>query len=277
MPSPRVAAEGAEDLQVAQGLLVQDQAVAAGAEAQARHLVGAAQGQGVQVAQQRAGGGAGRFAAVLLQAEGRQVGHLEMVQQGLPGEGGVKPGGVDLIDDHLAEGSRASAAICPGSVSSPTMTSLTGCRWHRLSRLPVSWPQRNSPVEASSRAQPSKPSCAGQPGQAVAARSRVHQFGSGGGARADDLHHLALDQALGLGGILHLLADGHGQPGLEQAGQVGVEGVVGHAGQGHRVVALGVAAGQGHAGHRGQGLGVLEEGLVEIAHAEQQQDPDAGP
>ena len=44
------------------------------------------------------------------------------------------------------------------SVSSLTITSLTGCRWHMLARLTRSWPQRNSPVDASSRAQPLGPS-----------------------------------------------------------------------------------------------------------------------
>ena len=46
-------------------------------------------------------------------------------------------------------------ASWPESVSSLTMTSLTGWRWQRLSRSQTSWPQRKSPVEASSSAQPS--------------------------------------------------------------------------------------------------------------------------
>ena len=119
------------------------------------------------------------------------------------------------------------------------------------------------------------------PGQA-AAQVRVPEQGAQEvvplGVEVDVLHHgagrehaghLAFDQALGLLGVLDLVAQGHLVALVQELAQVLVDGVVGHAAHGHGVLGAGVAAGQGDLQLPGRGLGVLEEELEEIAHAEE--------
>ena len=84
-------------------------------------------------------------------------------------------------------------------------------------------------------------------------------------ARAQDLRHLALHQLAGPR-VLHLVADGHLAPGLEQAPDVGIGGVEGNAAHRHDA-----ALGQRHVEQLRPRLGVLEEHLVEVPQPEQQQ------
>ena len=107
--------------------------------------------------------------------------------------------------------------------------------------------------------------------RATSASVRIYQLRRSGCARTDDLHYLALDQSLGQGRILNLLTDSYGQSRLETTTQVGIDGVVGYSSQGHRMIALGVSAGQGNAGDPGQGLRVFKKSFVEIAHPKEQQ------
>ena len=87
-----------------------------------------------------------------------------------------------------------------------------------------------------------------------------------GGDHADDL---PLDQALGLGRVLHLLTDGHTISLLDEPGQVAVDGMVWHAAHGDAGLALGGGAGREHHVHLPRRhLGVLAEHLVKITHAE---------
>jgi len=88
-------------------------------------------------------------------------------------------------------------------------------------------------------------------------------------AGRDDAGDVAPDQALGLGGVLHLLADGHAVPRPNHLGQVGVDGVIRHAAHGHGTGAPG-SAGQGDAHDTGPDAGVLVEEFVEVAHPEEQ-------
>jgi hypothetical protein len=114
-------------------------------------------------------------------------------------------------------------------------------------------------------------------GQQQANRTVVEQRRVGERAGRDDARDRALDRALGGGRVADLLADHHRFAQLHQPRQVLLDGVEGHA-------AIGSAAGRLAA--RGQRdveqarglLGVLEEQLVEIAHAvEQQQVSGAAP
>ena len=73
----------------------------------------------------------------------------------------------------------------------------------------------------------------------------------GQGARGDDAHHVALDHALGLLGVLELFGDGHLVPGQDEFLEVAVECVVGNAGQRDGVAAAFVARGQGDPEHLG--------------------------
>ena len=89
------------------------------------------------------------------------------------------------------------------------------------------------------------------------------------GAGGDDADDGAVDEALGLLGILGLLADGDAVAGLEQAVDVGRARVVGDAGHRDAAVALG-AGGEHDAEHARGGLRVLVEHLVEVAEAEEE-------
>jgi hypothetical protein len=121
-----------------------------------------------------------------------------------------------------------------------------------------------------------------QPGQAggdvLAVRDRAHgqqralglfrqQVRIGQGARRDHAHHLALDRAFAEGRIADLFADRAGLAELDQLGQVGIERVEGHARHLDRIAARAAARRQRDAQDARGLLGVLEEQLVEVAHA----------
>jgi hypothetical protein len=81
---------------------------------------------------------------------------------------------------------------------------------------------------------------------------------------ADDL---TTDKPLGLGGVFDLLGDRDAEAGVEELSEIPVEGMMGYAAHGgvHRIVLP--SSGQGDAEHRRRLLGVLEEQLLEVAHA----------
>ncbi len=101
----------------------------------------------------------------------------------------------------------------------------------------------------------------------MVAAPRVEQVLLGQGAGGDDARHLAADQPPGLGGVLELLADGDAVAGVEQPGQVAVQGVVRHPGHGYFLVALR----QGNTQEARPQLRVLLEQFVEVAVAEKQE------
>ena len=93
-----------------------------------------------------------------------------------------------------------------------------------------------------------------------------------GGHHPDDV---PLHQALGGGGILHLLADGHLVALGNQPGDVGFAGVVGDAAHGDPFfLRLGVFAvvpgGQGQVQFLGSQLGIVGEHLIEVPQTEKQ-------
>ena len=87
----------------------------------------------------------------------------------------------------------------------------------------------------------------------------------------DEFRHAALDQLLGEFRIFQLVADGHLEAGLHQLGKIVVDGVIGNTGQ----RGVGAAAAGAPCQHDSQRLahrhGVLTEGLVEVAHAVEEQ------
>jgi len=83
------------------------------------------------------------------------------------------------------------------------------------------------------------------------------------GALGHDSPHLAFDQALAR--LADLLRDRHTVPSFDQAGDVAVDAVVGHARQRHTLVVAHRATGQHHVADPGDDLGVVVECLVKVA------------
>lgn len=86
----------------------------------------------------------------------------------------------------------------------------------------------------------------------------------------DHLDHVALDDLAGKFGIFELFADRHTHPGLDELREVIVEGVIGKAGQRHLGGGATRPLRQRDAEDLADGPGIVFEGLVEIAHAEEQ-------
>ena len=129
---------------------------------------------------------------------------------------------------------------------------------------PPSSATANSPVLTSTQASPQRVAEAMHRRQ-VAVFARGEQRGIGDRAGGDDAGDGPLDQpAAGRG---HLLGDGDGVARGQQAAQIVVEGVVRDARHRRPAGAAERARGQGDAGIPRQDLGVLVEGLVEVAEA----------
>ena len=90
------------------------------------------------------------------------------------------------------------------------------------------------------------------------------------GAGRDDADHLTLDDALGELGILDLIGDRDLEAARDQLGQVVFGGVMGHAAHGHRVLFALVAAGERQIERARHHHRVVEEHLVEVAEAEEE-------
>ena len=86
-----------------------------------------------------------------------------------------------------------------------------------------------------------------------------HQFGDA-----------ALDEFLGQLGVLELVADGDALAGTHQLGQVGVQRMVGKARHLGRCGGSVAAARQGDAQNLARRHRILQVGLIEVSHAEQQ-------
>ena len=90
--------------------------------------------------------------------------------------------------------------------------------------------------------------------------------------RRHDAHDLALHDPLGLPGVFHLLAERHAMAAFDELVHVPRDGVEGDAAHrdGSADLVLGTG-GQGDLERLGRDDGVVEEQLVEIAHAEEEQ------
>ena len=84
-------------------------------------------------------------------------------------------------------------------------------------------------------------------------------------ARRDDADDLALDQTLGGGRIAHLLADGDLIALFDQAGQIGIHGVKGHAAHGSALRQTAVFSCQRKFQFSGDEDGVFEEHFIKVA------------
>jgi hypothetical protein len=111
--------------------------------------------------------------------------------------------------------------------------------------------------------------------QAVGAAG-VQQAVLGQGAGGHDPDDVAADHRLGaallgLGRVFHLLADGDLEAHADQLGQIGLGGVLRHAGHRDRLAVVRAPEGLADAQGGGGLVGVVEEQLVEIAHPEEDQ------
>ncbi|MNX80666.1 hypothetical protein D3C86_1123310 [compost metagenome] len=105
--------------------------------------------------------------------------------------------------------------------------------------------------------------------------ARVQQAVLGQGARRHHPHHAAMDHRLvttflGLGGVLQLLADGDLEAHADQPRQIAIQRMDRHPGHGNVLALMLAALGQGDAQGRRRLHRVVEEQLVEVAHAEEQ-------
>ena len=104
-------------------------------------------------------------------------------------------------------------------------------------------------------------------GQEVVVLLLLQDVGLDHRSGGDDAGHRALDEALGQGRVLHLLADGHAEPLFHELADVVVHRVVGHAAHGRALLQAAVPPRQ----RQLQGLGhrhrVVKEHLVKVAQA----------
>ncbi len=94
----------------------------------------------------------------------------------------------------------------------------------------------------------------------------------GQGSRRDEAHHVAAHHRFGaalprFGGILELLGDGHAKADLDKALQILVRAMDRHPAHGDVLPQMFAPLGEHDAKRCGGGNGILEEQLVEIAHA----------
>ena len=134
---------------------------------------------------------------------------------------------------------------------------------------PCCSPTQKSPVETSTRAAPRAARRAMEYQEEVV-RGPVQELRVGDGARRDHADDLAPHELLALGGRLHLLAHGDLLPGADEAGDVAVGGVVRDPRHRDRPLAL-LPRREGDLEEAGRGVRVLEEQLVEVTEAEQQE------
>ena len=233
------------------------------------HFADVAQGGALgllQVADEGAGGG--QRGAHALQAEAVQAPHAEQVEQAaaplVAGELPGRPPGHHAALRQMGQGGVLGVALRLGQQALGGRDALEAFRQGVGGGL--------LDLEAAGRdihpGQAGAPLGKGDRRQEVVGPA-VEYLLLGQGAGGHDAGDVALDEALRLGGVLHLVADGHAVAGADEALDVAVGGVVGEAGHRDGVRAL-VAAGERQAEHARAELRVLEERLVEVAHAEEQ-------
>ena len=90
------------------------------------------------------------------------------------------------------------------------------------------------------------------------------------GTGSNDPHHLTAHQALGLGGILGLLADGHLVAHGDQLADISLAGVIGHAAHGRPLRLAAVPAGERQGQKLRNQLGIIKKHLVKVAETVKQ-------
>jgi len=261
-------AQGLHQLEAGLGGLVEDQVVAAEEMLEPREVAQAAALGFGQVVQHGAGGAQPGLEA--LATEALERGHAEVLEQRLAPACGVEGPVGPRRPVRVEQRAQGLEHAVLGAVLAVGEEALGGAhaaqlveQLPRLDLLDQEPPRREvHPRQAALLAQ-------GRDGGEEVVRLGVEQRLLGEGAGRDHARHVAVHHALGLAGVLNLVAHGHLVAGHDEALEVGVNRVVGKARQRHRALAVG-ARGERQAAHARQRLRVLEERLIEIAHAEEQ-------
>ena len=106
--------------------------------------------------------------------------------------------------------------------------------------------------------------------------ARVEQAVFDESPRSDEADHVARNRALGAAlarrrGVFRLLADRHLETGADEPLEIGFVAVSGHAAHGNLAALVPAPAGQRDAQRRGRAHRIVEEHLVEVAHAIEEQ------
>ena len=215
----------------------------------------------LRVAQHRAGGADTRGHPV--DAETRQVAHAEVFGQESFGEIDIEVEGgttrdlparvdVDVFRRHQFGGADS-----------------VQLRYQLADRMALAEPELSG-----RNVEPAQP-----PAVAVGMHARQHALSVriqqpifGQRPRRNDARHAALDRALRGGRIAELFADGDGSSDAREPRQVAVHAVEGHARHGDGTSRGAPPGGEGDVEQARRLAGVVEEQLVEIAHAVEQQD-----
>ena len=271
----RLVLEVAEDLQVAQRRLVQDHAPIVVLDLQRGDVVDIGLGRAAGVVQDQ--GRRGHRGFPLHQAEPAQVLHPELPPQDALGR--RRPRNLRLVD----LGMRRTGTADPGRQMSvgvaPAGFEVGGAGedfprrqpFQILDRVPGVRPAPHEELagrEIEERARTGRP-IETDSGQVVRA-GLVQHFEVADRARRHDPGDLPANQTLGLGRILHLVAQRDLVAGVQQLADVGVDRVVGYAAHGRLAGRTLLTRGQGHVEHRRGGDRVLEEHLEEVAHPVQE-------
>ena len=261
-------AHGADEFEAAAGGAVEDDAVGV---ADAREPADVAEGdflRFLQVLEGGAGGADGRAHARA--AEAFEGVDLEVVEQELLG-GGAPEGPVGACGDHGAR--FAAQALDEGVLGLRVAFGDERLRGVQAGQLVAEFGGVDVlDVElAGAEVDPREAGLAvgGEERGEVVVVAAFEERVLGDGAGSHDAGDVAVDEALGFAGVLDLVADGDLVAGLDEALDVGVDGVVRHAGHGDGLVAF-AAGGEGEAEDARGGLGVVVEHLVEVPHAEEQ-------
>ncbi len=270
-PAP---AQGLGQFQVAPGGFVQGHEGVGGVAVEAVELVQHSRLHLPQVGEDRGRGAHGLGPS--LQSERVQAGHPEVTFQALPGRVQLHLPRLHLGDEYVqAVDQERQPALLDGPIRRDQLTGAQPAQLfaHAALRLPHGLAVDLSDRElaggdvAVGHARMLAPGIEGHRHQIVVAVF-VQHGGLGDGAFGHHLAHFPLHQALA--GLAHLFRHRDLVAGLHQLGQIALDAVVGHAGQGHPLIVAHRPAGQHHITHLRDDLGVLIEGLIEVAEAEKE-------
>ena len=221
--------------------------------------------RGLRVVQQRTGGAQRQRGFLPRGDEAGQVAGAEVVAQQLLGAVGVEmPVGPPSNQRRIRLGQGERRVIGEQDLRRFQPGQLAGqgaCGRFQQAELAAGQVQPGHPHPLPFRGQRQQQAVA-----AVIEQGRISERAGG-----DDTHHLALHRPLAGGRVTDLFADRHRFAEFHQAGEVLLDGMVGHTGHRDRLAGRLAAPGQRDVDQACRTLGVGKEQLVEVTHAIEQQ------